>query len=364
MRTRPSEDQCGFAIDRLIARAAREVQVLAALTPVEAQRERTRLVAQVRAGKPAQPTWTYAPTSHVALRAALEAAETELARRCTASAVEVLYLERLRELCLETAICEAAGTSAVAPLARARYAAGDSRVEQAASRLSSAWIAEPGGSPAGTPLLSDSNHPSSLLSRMRAAVGRHRLPFVVASHPSLASLAATGERAVYVASGRLVHDEDAVRTVLHEIDGHALPRVRAMRSGHTLFRAGTARGVDDQEGRALLLEERAGLLTPRRRRQLAARHKAVEGMLEGGTFSDIAFALVRSHGLDPEEAVVVSERAFRGGDGVAAGLGRERVYLEAYVRVGEHLSEHPEDEVLLASGQIAADAAPRLRGSL
>jgi hypothetical protein len=344
--------------------AAREVQVLAALTPVEARRERTRLVAQVRAGRTAQPSWTYAPTSHAALRSALEAAETELARRSATSPLEGLYLDRVRELCLETAICEAAGTSAVAPLARARYAARDARVEQAASQLSSAWIAEPGSSPAGTPLLSDSSHPSSLLSRMRAAVGSHRLPFVVASHPSLASLAATGERAVFVASGRLVHDEDAVRTVLHEIDGHALPRVRAMRTGHTLLRAGTARGIDDQEGRALLLEERAGLLTPRRRRQLAARHRAVEGMLDGGTFSDIAFALVRAHGLEPEEAVVVSERAFRGGDGLAAGLGRERVYLEAYLRVGEHLSEHPEDEALLASGQIAAGAAPILRGTV
>jgi hypothetical protein len=380
MRTRPSDDQCGFAagavlrrgpclpgapagIDRLVARAAREVQVLAALTPVEARLERARLIAQVRAGRPAQPSWRYAPVSHSALRSALEAAEAELAGRCAASPLEALYLERLRELCLEAALCEAAGTSAVAPLARVRYAAGDGRVQQVASQLSSTWIAESASAPDGAPLLSDSNHPSSLLSRMQAAVGSHRLPFRVACHPSLASLAATGEHTVYVASGRLVHDEDAVRTVLHEVEGHALPRARALQNGHTLFRAGTARGIDDQEGRALLLEERAGLLTARRRRQLAARHTAVEGMLEGGTFSDIAFALVRSHGLQPEEAVVVSERAFRGGDGVAAGLGRERVYLESYVRVGEHLSEHPEDDAVLASGQIAAEAAPLLRGA-
>jgi hypothetical protein len=84
-------------------------------------------------------------------------------------------------------------------------------------------------------------------------------------------------------------------------------------------------------------------------------------MLDGGTFSDVAFSLVRSHGLEPEEAVVVSERAFRGGDGVSAGLGRERVYIESFVRVGKHLAAHPGDEDVLAVGQIAVDAASALR---
>ncbi len=383
MRTRPRETPCAFAprereelarpavggrepleFERLALLAAREVQVLAALTPENARRERTRLVADVAAGRPARPSWSYAhiPNRHAALRRAIATAEAELSAMHAPGALEMLYLGRLRELGLEAALCEAAGTPAIGRLARERYASRDVATRSAASRLAAAWLGEPGGATAGTPLLSDSPDPSSLLSRMRAAVGRHRLPFLVAIHPSLPALAATGERAVFVAAGRLVHEEDVVRTVLHEIEGHALPRARALQQACAIFRAGTARGVDDQEGRAILLEERAGQLTGRRRRQLAARHKAVEGMLEGASFSDVAHDLVRSHALSPEDAVVVSERVFRGGDGVSPGLGREQVYLESYVYVRDHLARHPEDEALLAEGQISAEAAPHLRG--
>ena len=74
---------------------------------------------------------------------------------------------------------------------------------------------------------------------------------------------------------------------------HGAPRDRGPRAASRArrcarpsahFRVGTARGIDDQEGRAVLLEERAGLLGPRRRKQLAARHRAVRAMLDGATF--------------------------------------------------------------------------------
>lgn len=352
---------CLMAVDRLVAHAAREVQVLATLTPLSARRERSRLVGEVAAGRTARPRWSYAPASHSALRRALDAAEADLARHRTAGGLEGLYLARVRELSLEAAMCEAAGSPALAPLARQRYEPLDEETPRAAAQLSSEWIALPCTPPTGLPLLSDSPHPSSLLSRMRAAVGALRLPFAVVGHAPLASLAATGEHAVLVATGRLVHEEDAIRTVLHEVEGHARPRARATKTALGLLRSGTARGVDDQEGRALLLEERAGLLTTRRRRQLAARHRAVEGMLSGGSFADVVVSLVRTCELEPEEAVVVSERAFRGGDGVGGGLGRERVYIESFVRVREHLAKHPEDDEVLGAGQIAVGAARTVR---
>jgi len=110
----------------------------------------------------------------------------------------------------------------------------------------------------------------------------------------------------------------------------------------------------------VLLEHRAGLLGPRRRRQLAARHRAVLSMWSGATFHDVASALVRDHGFEVPDAVLVAERAFRGGDGSQPGLGRERVYLEAFVGVRAHLAARPEDEAVLAAGQVAVDAASAL----
>jgi hypothetical protein len=348
-------------IELLLVRAAREVRILAALTPCHAQRERERLAGELRARRRAAPRWTYTPRPHEELRRELEAAEQVLERRCLGP-LDAIYLDRVRELSLEAAMCASAGRSELAPFARARFEPREHGTARAASELGATWLAEPLAPPRDTTMASDDPDPASLLSRMSAAVGRLRLPFAVVATPHLAPLAATGERAILVATGRRIAEEDAIRTVLHEIEGHARPRARAMSAPTAHFRIGTARGIDDQEGRAVLLEERAGLLGPRRRRQLASRHRAVEAMLAGASFEDVAEDLVDACGLEADEAVIVAERAFRGGNGVHAGLGRERVYLESFVRVRAHLIEHPEDDVVLASGQVSVDAVPRLRG--
>jgi len=346
-------------IERLVTRAAREVRLLATLTPLDAHVERARLVADMLAGRPAVPRWTYAPRVHEELWRALDAAARMLERGAE-TPLDELYLARVRELSVEVALCAAAGTKQIGPLARQRFGP-DARFAPAASELSRVWMGAPAEAPGGITVVSDDPDPRSLLSRMRAAVGELKLPFSVVAQRSLAPLAATGEHVILVATGRRVHDEDARRTVLHEIEGHARPRARSRAASTALLRAGTARGIDDQEGRALLLEERAGFLGPRRKRQIAARHRAVEAMLEGASFGDVAQALVDAHGLDAPEAVVVAERVFRGSDGTRPGLGRERIYLESLVRVRRHLDAHPGDEDVLAAGQVSVDAIDALR---
>jgi hypothetical protein len=257
-------------------------------------------------------------------------------------------------------MCASAGRLELGRLASQRFEPDEPGVARAASALCAAWLTEPISPATEAKIASDDPDPGSLFSRMGAAVGRLRLPFRVVASPWLAPLAATGERVILVATGRLVSEEDTLRTVLHEIEGHARPRAQAMLTASAHFRIGTARGIDDQEGRAVLLEERAGLLGPRRRRQLAARHWTVEAMLGGASFADVASALVEAHGLDAGDAVIVAERAFRGGDGTRPGLGRERVYLEALVRVRRHLAARPQDDAVLACGQIAVEAAETL----
>ncbi|MGH7272792.1 MAG: tyrosine/phenylalanine carboxypeptidase domain-containing protein [Polyangiaceae bacterium] len=350
---------------RLIVRASREVKILVALTPANARGERARLTREFGAGRRPTPRWTYEPwrcDRDGELRRALEAAERALGRRAS-TPIEAVCLARVRELLVEAALCAAVGTLAVERLARARFRPADTRIDRAASALCASWLREAPPAVATALIASESADPRALLSRMREAVRLQKLPFEVVVSPTLAPLAATGDTAIFVASGRQLTEEDANRTVLHEVEGHARPRAVARRAQSALFRAGTARGIDDQEGRALLLEERASLLGPRRRRQLAARHRAVESMLEGASFAEVAGAMIRECGLDAADAVVVAERAFRGSDGTHPGLGRERVYLEALVRVRAHLAAHPDDEHVLASGQVSIESVDALRSS-
>jgi hypothetical protein len=352
-----------LAVERLVVLAARQVQLLRSLTPLDARRERARLAEAVRGGRSASPRWTYARVDHDELRRALDAAGRSLSA-ATETPLDAVYLERVRELALEAELCAAAGTAVLGRLARERFAPRSPAVARRASSLCEAWLAEPVVPARGEAIASDGADPRSLLSLMRAEVGRLHLPFTVVTQSSLAPLAATGDGVILVAPDRPVTEEDAARTVLHEIDGHARPRARAAETALVIFRAGTARGIDDQEGRALWLEERAGFLGPRLRRQLAARHRACEAMTAGAAFDDVVRSLTRDHGLDAFQAVVVAERAFRGGDGVSPGLGRERVYLEALVRVREHLAARPEDDAVLAAGQVSVDAASTLRSAV
>ena len=186
---------------QLVLLAAREVKLLGSLTPVDAHRERARLVAAIQAGREASPRWSYARVAHDDLRRALDAAERALAAEAETSC-DRLYLGRLRELSLEAELCAAAGTAALPRLARERFASGDAAVTRQASLLCKSWLDEPAQAAPPETLASDDADPRSLLSRMRAEVGRLHLPFTIVTEASLASLAATGDGVILIAPAR------------------------------------------------------------------------------------------------------------------------------------------------------------------
>lgn len=343
--------------ERLLIEAVRSVRLLGSVVPRNAASERARLIDTFEAGGTAQPRWTYARSDHAALRKALARAASRL--DADAHPVGELYAERARELEIEAALASEAGTGVLGALARARFRSASPAQAGEATILARKWINEGREAGAdGETLPTDDSGPGTLLTRMREEVGRLGLPFAVVVQPSLAALAATGERHILVAAGRRCTREDVERTVMHEIEAHAIPRTRAAQARLAIFQIGTARGIDDQEGFALVLEERHNFLGAKRKRELAARHLAVEAMDGGARFHENVEALVKEHGLSVREAVLVAERAYRGGDGMTPGLGRERIYLEAYLRVGEHLAKHATDEGILTSGQISLDAIP------
>ncbi len=345
-----------------LADACARVRVIAANTPLNLRQELSRLEGAWRASGAAAPRFEYEPPSdHGRLRAVLDAIADELARH---GALGEIYAARARELAEDAALCETAGTAALWSAARQRYARRD-RFDADADATADAWLAEAPGEhgapgPSAEPAVrsDDERSPLSLVSRLRQEIGRRRLPLRVVIKDNLASLAATGDGFVQVIAGRPLTPRDVERTVLHEIAGHVEPRVAASSARLGIFGLGTARGSDDQEGRALVLERAAGFLDVARRREIALRHVAARSVEARADFVATA-RLLLDRGATLEAALRIAARAHRGG-----GLGREAVYLPALLRVEAAVAADGAIDRVLGAGRVAVDAAPVLRAWL
>lgn len=347
-------------VDRALAEIAGRARLLQAVTPLNVAAERARMESVFARDSETMPRWEHRPVADVASSLAPLAALAALARlaRSVPPPLDRLYLARIEELALELRLQAAAGTASFGALAAARFAARSPEADALARRFSRAKPPRDDGPRIAT----DDPSPLSLRGRIAAAIEELRLPFRVRVVDGLSSLAATGAESVYVARGRLVGDRVARRTTLHEILGHAAPRARARTMPLRLFFTGTAGGHDTQEGFALWHEKRSGLLDGQRKRELGLRHVACLAMDDGATFVDVVRLLTRTHDAELAPTLGIAERIFRGSDGRAAGLGRERVYLTRFREVEAHLTAHPLDETLLGSGQLGLDALPVLSG--
>ena len=117
---------------------------------------------------------------------------------------------------------------------------------------------------------------------------------------------------------------------------------------------GTAGASDDEEGRAIWLEQRAGYLDDRRKAELGRRHVAAQAVRSGASFVEtVELLLAKATPLDA--AIDLGCRVFRGG-----GLGREVVYLTAFSKVTRAFEQTPELEPMLARGRVGVDAARRM----
>jgi hypothetical protein len=345
----------------LLGEAAASVRVIAACTPQNLHDELARLAHAWDARGPVAPRFVHAPRAdHAELRRVLEAMATALDARGDLGA---LHAARAREIADEACICEQAGTLSLWAAARRRYPPRD-RFDGEADVTAAAWLAErldpvDEESAAHARVRSDDETSAgSLVARMRQEIGARRLPLRVMVRENLASLAATGDGVVQVAAGRAVTRRDVERTVLHEIEGHVAPRARASGAALGLFVVGTARGSDDQEGRALAIERRAGFLDGPRRREIALRHVAARAVEARADFVSTV-ELLRGRGAAIEVALRIAARAHRGG-----GLARESVYLPALLRVEAAVAADGDIDRVLASGRVAVEAAGVLRGWL
>jgi hypothetical protein len=177
--------------------------------------------------------------------------------------------------------------------------------------------------------------------------------------PRLASLAATGERTVFLAD-RSFSEREARRLVAHEVFGHLVVAANARAQPLRLLQVGVAGAFADQEGFALYLEEALGLMSRDRLRTLSARVIATDWLYAGASFGDTATALHRDYGFGPEAAVMVAERTYRGG-----GVARDAGYLAGYLRVRAALLGSPaQARASTSAGRVTIDDLRRGRVSL
>jgi len=362
--------------DRALTMAAAQVRLIRAVTPANADNELAELGAAFSRGTPRLPRWRYdAPPFPAELPRALEELAVFLEKE---PPLGPYYAARARELCLEAAIVAATGTPKLTALARQRFFEGWTPDDvRRAEELAQDWTRQSAASIDQAPTFADlemggaervrscdPKDPRSLLSRMASEVGRKRLPMRIATQSGMASLAATGDGVILIAENKWLSLRDIERTVLHEVEGHALPRARAACAPVAIFALGTARGIDDQEGRAITIEERVGFLDQARKFELGCRHLAACAALDGADFIEIV-ALLRGRGATLEDALRIGARVQRGSLGTG-GLAREVIYLTARCKV-ERLFAGPDGckiEQVMRGGRVAADVALELAGIL
>lgn len=354
-RQAPPREPLGFTeLDLLFSRAEAQIDLLGRCQPENGPLACARWLEAFERGERAGFVWRHArPPNLSELQRTLDGVQTRL---LGGGAIGALYAERAAELRLEAELAECVGSARFFALARRRYAVGTGAEWAAARERAQRWATQgPEPEPGPRHLSHDRASPDSLLSCLQAELERRALPVRVQVVSSLGSRAATGAGVVFVRAGVWLGAREARRIAQHEVLGHVLPRVRARAAELGLCRAGSARSSDDEEGRALCIEQRLGLMDTDRQIELGRRHWAALAVAEGATATDCVRLLVE-HGAPAAEAAATYARVARGG-----GLCRELVYLPAWLRVQSAWSSDPELLRWLAHGRLSLAAAITLR---
>jgi hypothetical protein len=340
---------------RELKRCEARVALLDRVRPLNLAAELSRLGAAFARGSRPAAAFEHGPPAELGeLRRAL----SEAARTLESGEVEErLLAARALELELEAELAEQLGSPRFLELSAKRFPlpadAGSVR------RLAEVFLTTPAApeEPRGLHRSDAREDPESLWSQVSRRLASERWPVRVELVPGLVSLAAVADGVVRVRPGAFLSARVGQRIALHEVEGHVRPRVLGAALGG-VFLAGSARSSEDEEGRAIWLEERAGLLGAERRRELARRYLAVESLRQGGELWDTVDALGRS-GATAGAAIELACRVHRGG-----GLGRELLYLSGYARVAPRFAASPALERVMQCGRLSVDAAALLADSL
>jgi hypothetical protein len=356
-----SEWEIAQRLDRMLGCVAEKVRPLPSLSPDDAPRERARLIEALARGELPVPIQSArrAPVDSGVFRLLDEA--RALAGACAFGA---LYAERFDELELDLAILDAWGDpKRVRPLCARRYGRGDEPAQTAygevplgalAEQLLRTLPREPAHARTLPATARRHGEPSVESLVLRAAHGVGLDP-TVRVEPRLASLAATGERTVFL-SDRTFSQREARRLVAHEVFGHLVVAANARAQPLRLLQIGLRGAFADQEGVSLYLEAALGLMCGERLRTLAARVVATRLLYQGASFGETARALHATYGLSAELSILTSERTYRGG-----GVARDSGYLAGFLRVRAALAAGHATLDELRCGRVSLEQLPQLR---
>jgi len=340
-------------------------QVVSALTVAEAQiillarshptnwlELQSRLIERWKLGYPEEPVFRFAPPPNLTkLRQALDQLEKWSEDQGPWGEI---YAARCRELQLEAEIAEHIGDATVRARAQRRFSV-DGANSGSLMQVARTWIQLEQSSDSGETIRSDDESDDrSLICQMRCELRRCGYSYPIKLENRLASRATVDDKFVWLKPQVYLLPNESERIVIHEVHGHVARRVAVKSPENAGFACGTNGADADEEGRALWLEDSAGLFDSARKADIGRRHWVAEACREGGTFSDAVRSLVELN-TTIENAINLTLRVWRGG-----GIAREIVYLDAYRRAKQALADSPELESWMKRGRLSIDVARRL----
>jgi hypothetical protein len=171
------------------------------------------------------------------------------------------------------------------------------------------------------------------------------------------------DKQVKIRMGELFDRQGVQRLIMHELGVHVIRYHNGVHQPIRLFQRGFPGYIATEEGLAVYVEEKSGLLRIDVLRKYAGRVLAAHQAISH-SFSDVLNTLCRW--LDPNEAFDIAARSKRGFTDTSL-LGtdtKDIVYLQGYLNVKKHLEEHPEDYELLFIGKFGLQHLPILHSLL
>ena len=342
-----------LCVAQALARAESQINLLARSHPTNWHQLHASVTDDWHAGRALQPRLQFLPLPDFSeLRRALGKIEVWAVDQ---GAWGRLWAARSSELSLEAEMAEQLGTHAVRALAQRRFQGGHEASAESLRRLARRWAFGEPASACDVAIRSDDEHNGeSLASQMRRELEKHQWPFTIRFDGRLAAHGAVDDKFVWIKPGVLLRRFESKRIVVHEVHGHVARRAALRSPNNRVYQCGFA-GVDaDEEGRALWLEEKAGLLDASRRVELGRRHLAADACRQGADFRE-AVQLLIEIGTSLDQSISTMLRVWRGG-----GIAREIIYLDAYFRAKRLLEGAPDVDAWLKRGRLTFEVAARL----